>query len=209
MQRFTGPHDYFDQDYVDGWAELANAKRPHRAQFFDAFVAELSGLADPRVLDLGAGPGFLAEHVLARLAVASYHLLDFSPRMLELARLRLAGFGDRVFFHQADFLQEDWWKPLPKGFDAVVSLQAVHEVRQRENLSQVYKGVAALIREAGKIIVADKLDYETEEGQGHLSLQDHEMALENAGFQEVRRVLEIEDLIMFEATKRAPAMIEA
>ena len=100
MQKFTGPHDYFDQDYVDDWAEVANTRRPHRAKFFDAFVTELSRLAEPDVLDLGAGPGFLAEQVLARCAVSSYHLLDFSPRMLELARARLAGFGDRVFFHQ-------------------------------------------------------------------------------------------------------------
>jgi hypothetical protein len=78
-------------------------------------------------------------------------------------------------------------------------LQAVHEVRAAENLSQLYRGVRSVIARGGKIIVADKLDFETEGGRGFLSLRDHEAALEGAGFQGFRRVVEIEDLIMFEA----------
>jgi SAM-dependent methyltransferase len=201
MQKFTGPHDYFDPNYVDDWAALANTRRPHRAKFFDVFVTEISRLAEPDVLDLGAGPGFLAEQVLARCAVASYHLLDFSPRMLELARARLARFGDRVFFHQVDFLQANWSQNLRTGFDAVVSLQAVHEVCQAEKLSQLYDGVASVVEEGGKIIIADKLDFETKEGTGFLTIEDHETALSRAGFRGFRRVLEVEDLIMFEATR--------
>jgi SAM-dependent methyltransferase len=203
MSRFTGPHNFFDQEYVDHWAEIANSKRPHRAQFFDAFVAQLSRLPEPNVLDIGAGPGFLAEQVLDRCRVSSYHLLDFSPRMLELARDRLANFGERVFFHQVDFLKEGWWQPLPeKFFDAVVSLQAIHEVRQAEKIAHIYSGVASLLADGGKLIVADKLDFETEEGRGELTIRDHESALEQAGFRDFRRVLEVEDLIMFEATRR-------
>ena len=201
MQKYTGPHDYFDQDYVDDWVGIANTRRPHRTKFFDAFVTEISRLAEPDLLDLGAGPGFLAEQVLSRCAVSSYHLLDFSPRMLELARARLEGFGDRAYFHQIDFLQEDWWQSLPAGFDAVVSLQAVHEVSQAERISRLYGGLASLVAEGGKIIIADKLDFETEQGTGFLTIGDHETALERAGFRELRRVLEVEDLIMFEATK--------
>ena len=200
MARFTGPHDYFDQEYVDNWTEIANTRRPHRARFFEAFVTELSRLDKPRVLDLGAGPGFLAEQALAHCDVSSYHMLDFSPRMIELARERLARFGARVFFHQADFLEDGWWRALPSSFDAVVSLQAVHEVREAEKIAELYGGVAMILREGGKIIVADKLDFVTEEGTGHLTVEDHQRALERAGFREFRRVLEVEDLIMFEAT---------
>ena len=161
-------------------------------------------MREPNVLEIGAGPGFLAEHVLDCCRVSSYHLVDFSPPMLELARRRLAKFGERVFFHQVDFLEENWWQPLPeKFFDAAVSLQAVHEVRQPEKIAQLYSGVVTLVADGGKIIVADKLDYETEGGRGELSIQDHESALEQAGFKDFRRVLEIEDLIMFEATIKA------
>lgn len=208
MPRFTGPHDFFDQEYVDYWAEIANSKRPHRAQFFDAFVAELTRLGEPNVLDIGAGPGFLAEQVLARCAVSSYHLLDFSPLMLELARNRLANFGERVFFHQVDFLEANWWHLLPeKNFDAALSLQAIHEVRQAEKIAQLYTGVASLVTDGGKIIIADKLDFVTEEGRGELTIRDHENALDRAGFRDFRRVLEIEDLIMFEARGVAKKLI--
>jgi SAM-dependent methyltransferase len=202
MSRFTGPHDFFDREYVDQWAEMANSRRPHRAEFFDAFVSLLSRMDEPNVLDIGAGPGFLAEQVLARCRVSSYHLLDFSPPMLDLARRRLAGFGDRVFYHQVDFLKKNWWESLPeKFFDAAISLQAVHEVRQPEKIAQLYGGVATLVTDGGKLIVADKLDFVTEEGRGELTVGDHESALEQAGFRDFRRVLEIRDLIMFEATK--------
>ena len=45
------------------WAESALARRPVRPEFFDAFAREV-GRDDARVLELGSGPGFLAEHLL-------------------------------------------------------------------------------------------------------------------------------------------------
>src|SRR5215210_1518369 len=123
MHKYTGPHDYFNETYVREWASVANIKRPFRQEFFVAFAAELAILQNPKVLDLGSGPGFLAEHILAYCRVASYHLFDFSPYMLELSRARLAGFGACACFHQGSFLDEEWGRELPAPFDAIVSLQ--------------------------------------------------------------------------------------
>src|SRR6266852_3367201 len=93
MPEYTGPHDYFDPAYVREWARVANSKRPFRTELFDAFAAELTALSKPKVLEIGSGPGFLAERVLAQCDVAAYHLFDFSPHMLELSRARLAHCG--------------------------------------------------------------------------------------------------------------------
>jgi hypothetical protein len=40
MHDYTGPHDYFNEAYVNEWASLANSKRPFRIDFFNAFVSE-------------------------------------------------------------------------------------------------------------------------------------------------------------------------
>src|ERR687885_538106 len=100
MHEYKGPYNYFDEAYVQEWEGIANSKRPFRLQFFELFAAEILPLIEPRILELGSGPGFLAEHILKRCPVAAYHLFDFSPHMLELSRARLADFGDQVCFHQ-------------------------------------------------------------------------------------------------------------
>jgi hypothetical protein len=47
------------------WADEAMVKRPWRMEFFRQIIAALvkAGLANGSVLELGAGPGFLAHHI--------------------------------------------------------------------------------------------------------------------------------------------------
>jgi trans-aconitate 2-methyltransferase len=58
-----------------------------------------------RVLDAGCGSGRLTEELLRRLPTGEVVALDFSPKMLEQARLRLARFSGQIKFVQAS-LQE-------------------------------------------------------------------------------------------------------
>jgi len=60
---------------------------------------ELKG--NERVLDAGCGSGRLTENLVERLPAGEVAALDFSPKMLEQARQRLAKFGARVEFVQA------------------------------------------------------------------------------------------------------------
>jgi tRNA (cmo5U34)-methyltransferase len=95
---------------------------------YDAFygtAVEALGLARReirRVLDLGAGTGLLAGHVLAAYPEAELTLLDGAAGMLEEAR---ATFGERVAYVQADMNE-----PLPgeEPWDAVVSAVAIHHL---------------------------------------------------------------------------------
>jgi SAM-dependent methyltransferase len=158
MHDYTGPHDYFNEAYVKEWASLANSKRPFRPKFLDAFVSELAVLNNPKVLDVGSGPGVLAERVLTGCDVASYHLYDFSPHMLELSRARLRDFGDRAVFHQGSFLDEQWWQSLPAPFEAIVSMQAIHEARDSARIPKLYGEFRPLLREGGIILIADQVN---------------------------------------------------
>ena len=70
----------------------------------------------PSVLDVGCGPGRVAEAVI-EAGATSYTGVDFSPHMLTLARARLAGF-ESVQLIEADFLSLE----LPETSDIVLAL---------------------------------------------------------------------------------------
>lgn len=83
----------------------------------------------PRVLDLGCGSARIAEELLNEGA-GEYVGVDFSAPMLELARERLARFGDRATLIEADFLDAE----LEGTFDLVLALGVFDYVEAPEPL---------------------------------------------------------------------------
>jgi SAM-dependent methyltransferase len=73
--------------------------------------------SEPRVLDVGGGSGRVGELVL-EAGASEYVDVDLAPEMLDLARARLARFGDKVKLLQGDFLTT----PLDGEFDVVLAL---------------------------------------------------------------------------------------
>jgi trans-aconitate 2-methyltransferase len=104
---------------------------------------ELSG--DERVLDAGCGTGRVTEMLLERLPAGSAVALDGSSSMVELARERLARFGDRVEYVVANLLE-----PLPVGaVDAIVSTATFHWVLDHDVL---FGNLAAVLRPGGWLV---------------------------------------------------------
>jgi SAM-dependent methyltransferase len=197
MLKYTGPRDYFAQEYVEQWAREANRKRPFREEIFAAFTASLKTLLRIRVLDLGSGPGFLAERVLNECDIAAYHLFDFSPLMLDMSRERLARFADRARFHQGSFAEDGWCQRLPAPFDAVVSLQAVHEVRNSKRIARLYSEIFNITESGGIVLIADKINDESDKEEHHLTAAEHVAALGGSGFESVRTIISAGDLALF------------
>jgi hypothetical protein len=58
--------DFHDAATAVAWADAAIRKRPWREAIFERFVSIVASasVARPRLLELGSGPGFLAERVL-------------------------------------------------------------------------------------------------------------------------------------------------
>jgi SAM-dependent methyltransferase len=71
----------------------------------------------PRVLDVGGGSGRIGELFLDQGA-SRYVDVDLSDSMLDLARKRLARFGDKVTLIQGDFLET----AIPGSFDVALAL---------------------------------------------------------------------------------------
>jgi len=131
------------------------SKRPWRELFFQRFIQELRALeaVSLRILELGSGPGFLAQRVLQAVPSVEYTMLDFSQAMHDLARERLGGLA-HVRPVLADFRREGWSEGLGK-FDAVVTIQAVHELRHKKHASGLHKTVRSLLRPQGRYLVCD------------------------------------------------------
>ena len=178
------PVDFRQMEDAIAWESEA-MDRPFRREFFDAFTHELRKLRKPapRVLELGSGPGFLALYLLRQLTQCELTLLDYSPAMHELAKRRLGELATGVRFEERDFKTDNWWSGLG-SFDAVISIQAVHELRHKRYASTLHEQVHALLHTDGLYMMCDHFYGEggMENDQLYMSLTEQQESLENAGY---------------------------
>jgi SAM-dependent methyltransferase len=114
--RFQAKAKQFDDLYEDERL-LVSLLRPGLFRRRQLAVDTVASLSRPRVLDVGCGSGRIGQFVLDGGA-SRYLGIDFSEPMIELARERLASFGDRVELIMADFLEV----PIAETFDVVLAL---------------------------------------------------------------------------------------
>jgi SAM-dependent methyltransferase len=194
------PHDFFNPAYVARWAHEANEKRPERHEVFRLVAEVLDGLgrSQLRVLELGSGPGFLAHELLRRCAIASYHLLDFSPHMHDLARTRLVDFADRVVFVEGDIREP---LSLDARFDAVLAMQAVHELRDTSLVPRLYRDVSELVEPRGVFVLCDHVSEGESRKSLLLTIEEHAELLRSCGFEKVDVLRADRDLALVTATR--------
>lgn len=195
------PMDLRRMDHALDWEASAMAKRPSRAEFFAAMVRALAGCRN--TLELGSGPGFLAEWLLRDDPRRRLTLIDFSPAMHELARRRLGYSARRAEFLERDFKTESWMCGLGM-FDAVVTNQAVHELRHKTYASALHKQVRTLLAPGGNYLVCDHFA-----GPGgmantdlYMTIEEQKSALAAAGFV-VTEVLRKEGMVLHHASNRS------
>ena len=186
------------------WADEVMVKRPWRVEFFEMFASVIQELAagkPVRVLELGSGPGFLAEHLLKALPNIEYVALDFSPAMHELAVLRLGALAERVKFVERSFLDESWSHELGE-FEVVVTLQAVHELRHKNRASKLHSQVKLLLSPDGSYLVCDHFsgDGGMSNDELFMSVAEQHAAIEFGGFQNIRQLHARGSLVLHHAT---------
>jgi SAM-dependent methyltransferase len=177
------------------WERTAMEKRPWRADMFARIAEQLAGRT--RVLELGSGPGFLAAHLLGRLEL-DYVALDVSAAMHELARARLGAAAARVTFVERDFLDPSWPNGLG-AFDAVVTMQAVHELRHKSRAAALHAQVRGLVPR-GVYLVCDHVLGELTNESLYMTEAEQLAALRAAGFADVTLVARVHGLALFAAT---------
>jgi SAM-dependent methyltransferase len=198
-------HDFFDPAYVQRWAHESIRRDPQRPALFDAFVTEIDALGrEVVVLELGSGPGFLAEQILDRCRVAGYYLVDFSPEMHKLSRQRLAQHSARTVFVGGDFSDPAWPDLVPTAVDVAVSLQALHELRHVDRAPRVYRQLRSVLRPNGLVLVCDHLRPAGDERPLFMSVDEHLAALTAGGLQDAELVVGADGMAMFSAHAPRP-----
>ena len=185
------------------WEETAMAKRPWRSEFFAAFAAAIRTSNCPvhRILELGSGPGFLAEHLLGALPMVEYVALDFSAAMHELAAQRLGDLAARVEFIERSFREPAWTNGLGQ-FECVVTNQAVHELRHKRYATALHQQAKSLLQAGGLYLVCDHFVGEggMKNDQLFMTVDEQHAALMNAGFSKAQQVLLKGGLVLHCAT---------
>jgi SAM-dependent methyltransferase len=161
------------------WSYNADDVRPYRAEVRACIADEIAGAV--RILELGCGPGLLAETMLERAPFAAYTLLDFSRPMLAMARRRVGSYPYTDFAF-ADFLDPSWIEGLGP-FDAVVTMQAVHELRHKRRAAVLYEQAHGLLAPGGTIVVCDHAP--VDDNPLNATTDEQHAALAAAGFSDI------------------------
>jgi SAM-dependent methyltransferase len=114
-------------------------------------AAILDGRPSPEILEIGPGPGHLAERLLALLPDARWTGVDPAPAMLAAAlrRLEAAGHAERATVVEADVAA----MPLAEAsFDLVVSSLSAHNWA---NAEAGFREIRRVMRPGGRALVFD------------------------------------------------------
>ena len=156
-------HEWGSEQYDQEWVNKDSRRAAEREAQFNAALSWLSVFVGgpSRVMDLGCGPGTLAEKLLAAFPEMNVICSDGSDEMLRLARQRLASFGERASFIQADFGAKNWTANLPRQLDAVVSARAIHNLRKLKLIGPVYGQIHELLRPGGVFLNIERVNFAT------------------------------------------------
>lgn len=157
MKKFVGAqHQFHDSQFALEWANRF-VPTPERLQLFETIIQQIrkTSLPAPHIVELGIGPGYLAERLLNKISDVTYEGVDFSSSMLELAATRLAAHLSRVTLTQADLVNEDWGAKVGRPAGAIISTWALHDLGSEENVLQVYQACHRLLANGGILLNGD------------------------------------------------------
>lgn len=186
------------------WEQAAMVKRPWRSDIFERFVMEARYMQRPvkKMLELGSGPGFLADRMLAALPQMEMTLLDNSAAMHQLARSRLGSLAKRAVFVERSFRESGWLEGLG-AFDCIVTNQAVHELRHKRHAAGLHSQVRSVLNPGGIYLVCDHFYGEggMANNQLYMTVTEQKEALLSAGFTRVDEVVQLKGMVLFRAAK--------
>ena len=188
------------------WAAEVNRKRPWRYEFFESYVLEIKKLniKNPKVLEVGSGPGYLAQVLLENLSHMSYTAIDFSEAMHQLSREHLGQLAHKATYLVADFKDSNWFDVAKQNrFDIVIIHQALHKLRHKAYAQQFHMQIKQnLLVKNGVYIVTDHLvaDHGMKNNDLYMTIDEHLKALYSAGFRNIDILKEKNALCAFKIT---------
>ena len=143
--------DHFESEAPEYDASITHFVPYYREQN-EVMIALLpfEGTARIRGLDLGGGPGVLAEGILRRYPLSEVTLFDLAEGMLATARERLAPFEGRAVFQKGDFSRDDFGI----GYDVIVSGLSIHHLGDPEK-KELYRRIYLALNPGGIFLNRD------------------------------------------------------
>jgi tRNA (cmo5U34)-methyltransferase len=159
------PHDWASESYVEEWVRRQQAEDPIRAERFQLMcdLFPFSKDAPVTILDVGAGYGPVSTFILDRYPHATCVAQDGSEPMLNRARTLIARYGERFKTYHSDLFETGW---LPKQFGpfaAAVSSSCLHNLRDFERISEIYRDIREHLRAGGVFLNLDLINAPTAE----------------------------------------------
>lgn len=151
------------------------------------------------ILEVGSGPGFLAQHILKNDPTLNYIAFDFSEAMHTIAKERV-GSCYNINFAVGDFTKPNWDDSL-ETFDAIVSIQAIHEVRHKSKVKGLFSNLRKHLNASGIFLYCDHVCDENGMTNSELYMNEEEQsqALRDGGFNKIEKLLRIGSLAMWRA----------
>lgn len=188
--------DLRTQEDVTEWTTSLQVRYPERAGVMSHIAAQLQALpfANPQVVELGSGPGLLAELLLQELPQMTYLGFDSSELLLAFARTKLAFFGQRARLISADLNTDSWLNQLSGEIHAIISLQALHDFGEERHINRIYGLARRLLVPGGLLLTADFVvppGQDNPEQLGRRSILRHLELLQEQGFERLACTLSI------------------
>lgn len=166
MKSQPGPdvdgHDWHSREYVDAWisAHEQHASPTYLAQQKYRLDTILTAVQHDRnqavtVLDLGAGWGRLARHLLDAFPAATVVAHDFSEPMQTEARRYLAAYAGRLQQAGGDLERPGVIARIGMGFDIIVTSHTLHHVSTLR-LETLYEEIYEALHPGGVFINLDR-----------------------------------------------------
>ena len=189
-------HEFHDAAFVRGWANRFVPTAP-RLQLFDMILDQITraGVANPHVVELGIGPGYMARHILERNATISYEGVDFSDVFFAIAKETVGDLLHRVTLTKADLKDQTWPRSLSRTPGAIISTWALHDLGDQRSVAAVYARCYETLPDGGVLINGDFIkpdgaswDYEP----GRFEIDRHLELLRQAGFSDPKSLAHLE-----------------
>jgi len=178
-------HEFHNSEYASWWADRFQIT-PDRPSCFDTLgdILENSISDNGKILELGSGPGYLADYLTDRFSRRFYHCADFSEAMLSLANEQLGSRRASAKLTQVDLLDPNWAKEFDQDYDAVVSTRVLHDLGPLMQSGR-YKNSSPLISKGGVLVNADFIKpmgspFEFEPGR--ILIEEHLKLMTSIGF---------------------------
>jgi len=157
----------------------------YREHFFQQIVNEIALLSDgpTSILEIGSGPGHLAEKILNSIEVEKYALFDLSESMNYIALNCLNAYQEILDINVGNFLDKTDYVNL-NNFDIVVCMQTIHEAGDKNLAPDIYKHISETLKPGGCFLVCDFIHDKTgmDNNTMYMTIEEQREALLESGF---------------------------